>query len=133
MGIAPTNIVGKKILLVDDDISFTQLYSAVFDAKGFNFSIAKDGPEALAKARAEKPSLILLDIMMPGMDGFQVLKQLRLNPSTATIPVWMVTNLSEQINQQTARSLGATDYIVKATATPNQVCDRIIDYFSKAA
>jgi len=122
----------KKVLLVDDDPSFTQLYAAVFKSVGFNYSIAQTGLEALEKAKKEKPAIILLDIMMPDLDGFEILKNLKQDQVTAAIPVWMITNLAEQLNQETAASLGANGYIVKAAFTPNQVCDKIKAYFSQS-
>ena len=116
---------GQQILLVDDDPDFIEIYSATFRAADFNFSIAKNGPEAIEKATTEKPALILLDLMLPNIDGFEVLKRLKQSPETAAIPVWMITNLAEQLNQTIATSLGAADYLVKASVTPQQVCEKI--------
>ena len=115
----------KKILLVDDDPVFTQLYASVFNSTGLNCILAEHGLEALDTAKEEKPDLILLDIMMPDINGFDVLKRLKANPTTAQIPVWMLTNLAEQIDQETAASLGAGGYLVKSTNTPKQVCQKI--------
>jgi two-component system alkaline phosphatase synthesis response regulator PhoP len=122
---------GQKILLVDDDPAFIEIYSATFNQSGFNFAVAKDGAEALEKAKTEKPDLILLDIMLPDLDGFEVLKRLRQVPETAKTTVWMVTNLAEQLNQTIAASLGATDYLVKSVYTPKQVCEKIQAYFAQ--
>ena len=116
---------GQKILLVDDDPDFIEIYSATFKAAGLNFSIAKNGPEALEKAKTEKPALILLDLMLPNIDGFEVLKRLKQTPEASTIPVWMITNLAEPLNQTIAASLGAADYLVKASVMPQQVCEKI--------
>lgn len=116
---------GKKILFVDDDINVVQLYTAVFSEAGFNVSIAKNGLEALEKAENEKPALILLDIMLPDLNGLDVLKKLKQNPETADIAIWMITNLAEQVNRETASSLGASDYLVKSSHTPKQVCAKI--------
>jgi len=124
---------GQKILLVDDDPDFIEIYSTIFRETGVNFSVAKNGTEALEKAKTEKPALILLDLMLPNIDGFEVLKRLKQIPQTSTIPVWMMTNLAEQLNQTIATSLGATDYLVKASVTPKQVCEKINAYFSQAA
>jgi CheY-like chemotaxis protein len=112
-----TESLSKKVLLADDDPSFTQLCTSIFQSAGINFSIAQNGLEAIEKAKNEQPTLILLDIMMPDIDGFEVLKKLKQDPTTSNIPVWMLTNLAQQLNQETAVSLGAEGYIVKAETT----------------
>jgi CheY-like chemotaxis protein len=121
--------VNQKILLVDDDPTFVRLYSAVFKAQNIDFSIAANGAEAIQKAVAEKPSLILLDIMLPDLNGFDVLKKLKQDEQTSNITVWVITNLAEQLNMETAKSLGAKDYLVKASYTPNQVVEKIKTFF----
>ena len=121
--------VAPKILLVDDDPTFTQLYSSVFRIQKINFSIAKNGIEALQKASEEQPNLILLDIMLPDINGFDVLKRLKEDPRTNKITVWVISNLAEQVNKDTAKSLGAQDYLVKASNTPNQVVAKINTFF----
>jgi len=115
----------KKILLVDDDPTFTRLYGSVFKIQGLNFSIATNGVEALQKTVSEKPDLILLDIMLPDISGMEVLEKLKGDPQTKHITVWMITNLAEQLNQETAASLGATDYLVKASNTPLKIVEKI--------
>src|SRR4030042_3985184 len=116
-----TEPLSKKVLLADDDPSFTELYTSIFQSSGINFSVAQNGLETIEKAKKEQPTIILLDIMMPDIDGFEVLKKLKQDPATSNIPVWMLTNLAQQLNQETAVSLGAGGYIVKAETTPNQV------------
>ena len=119
------NITGKKILLVDDDKTFVDLYSAVFNDRNINFSIARNGVEALQKAATELPDLILLDIMLPDINGLDVLKKLKQDSNTKNITVWVISNLSEQLNFDAAKALGAEDYLIKASYTPNQVIERI--------
>jgi len=68
--------------------------------------------------------------MMPDTNGLEILKKLKQDPDTAAITVWMITNLAEQIDQETAASLGATNYIVKSACTPKQVCEKISTYFA---
>ena len=121
--------VTPKILLVDDDPTITQLYSSVFRIQKINFSIAKNGAEGLQKASEEQPDLILLDIMLPDINGFDVLKRLKEDPRTNKITVWVISNLAEQVNKDTAKSLGAQDYLVKASNTPNQVVAKINSFF----
>ena len=116
---------GQKILLVDDDQSFRELYNAAFRLNGINVSMAAKGTEAIEKIKVAKPDLILLDLMLPDLSGFGVLKILKQNPKTAGIKVWMVTNLAEDADREQAQSLGADDYLVKANYTPNQVIEKI--------
>jgi len=120
----------KKILMIDDDLAFLELYGTVFNSAGFNFSVAKNGIEALEKAKLEKPDLILLDIMLPDINGLEVLKRLKRDPETSPSTIWMITNLAEQISRETASSLGASDYLVKASHTPKQICDKVNAFFS---
>ena len=94
-----------------------------------NFSLAKNGVEALQGAAIKQPDLILLDIMLPDINGLDVLKKLKQDSNTANIPVWMISNLSEQLNIDHAKSLGAEDYLIKASYTPNQVVDKINSFF----
>ena len=122
----------QKILLVDDNPNIIDLYSSVFLEYGFKFSTAKNGREAIEKAEAEKPSLILLDIMLPDLNGFDVLKTLKENPSTESLTVWVLSVLAEQANLDRARSLGADDYLVKSSYTPAQICEKIQKFFTQA-
>ena len=124
---------GKKILLIDDDPTFTRLYTAVFNSEGLSLLIATNGAQGLQEAAIQKPDLILLDIMLPDIDGLDVLKRLKRSPETANITVWMITNLAEHLNEETATSLGATDYLVKASYTPKQVMEKVKDFFENKA
>ena len=123
---------GKKILLIDDDPTFIDISVRAFKAAGINYSTAFNGIEAIEKASLEKPVLILLDIMMPGIDGFAVLNRLKQNPATAAIPVWMITNLPGEMNKELAASLGASDYLVKAENTPLKVCEKIKNFLASS-
>ena len=120
----------NKILLVDDDQNIIDLYSRVFAEYGFKFSIAKNGREAIEKAEMEKPSLILLDIMLPDINGFDVLKALKENPANEKVTIWVLSVLAEQANLDRARALGADDYLVKSSYTPGQICEKIQKFFA---
>jgi len=115
----------KKVLLIDDDPTFIDISVRSFRANGIDYLTAFNGIEAIEKAKNEKPALILLDIMMPGLDGFAILNKLKQNPQTAKIPVWMITNLAGQMDRDHAAALGASDYLVKAENTPGKVCEKI--------
>ena len=118
-----------KILLVDDDPTFTHLYSSVFRIHKINLSIAKNGTQGHQKAAEDQTYLILLDIMLPDINGFDVLKNLKQDPRTNKITVWVISNLAGQLNKNAAKSLGADDYLVKASNTPNGVIEKIKSFF----
>ena len=121
---------GSKILLIDDDPTFVDISTRSFKEYAVDYATAFNGIEAVDKAKSEKPALILLDIMMPGIDGFAVLNNLRRDPKTAKIPVWMLTNLPGEMNKELATALGAVDYLVKAENPPSSVCEKIKSFLS---
>lgn len=103
----------KTVLVVEDKASLTQMLQFLFLSKGLSVQIAYNGAEALEKASSILPSLILLDIMMPQMDGFEVLEKLKEQPATANIPVIMLTARKSREDMQKAKDLGAVEYITK--------------------
>jgi DNA-binding response OmpR family regulator len=103
----------KKILVVDDDPGQREVIRATLNEAGFDVSTATDGIEGLKKAHAESPDMIVLDVMMPQMDGFAVCATLREDETTAAIPILMLTGLCSYISQLTGIESGATDYLVK--------------------
>lgn len=115
----------KRILLVEDDNSLANVYVTRLQAEGFDVRHVSDGEEALANARTYKPDLVLLDVMMPKVSGFDVLDILRNTPETANLKVVMLTALSQQSDQDRAKSLGADDYLVKSQVVISDVVDRI--------
>lgn len=124
----PTDEPGKhpkRILLVEDDNSLANVYMTRLQAEGFDVRHVADGEEALANARTYKPDLVLLDVMMPKVSGFDVLDILRNTPETANLKVVMLTALSQQSDQDRAKSLGADDYLVKSQVVISDVVDRI--------
>ncbi len=110
-----------KILLVEDDSLMIRLYQKTFTFDGFDVVVAQDGEEGLVKAKLEKPTLILLDVMMPKMNGLEVLKRLKNDPETKSIPVVILTNLAGEHDAQEALSYGAIRYIVKSEQEPRGV------------
>ncbi len=107
------NTKAKTVLVVEDKASLTQMLKFLFLSKGLSVQIAYNGKDALEKAGAMAPSLILLDIMMPQMDGFEVLERLKEDPQTSAIPVIMLTARKSREDMQRARDLGAVEYITK--------------------
>ena len=105
--------MAKKILAVDDENDVLLVIKTALQSEGFDVTAAADGPEALQRLKDDKPDLILLDVMMPGMTGFEVLDKIRANAETAKIPVIMLTGISERAKIRDAISSGADFYIVK--------------------
>ena len=114
-----------KILIVEDDPLMSRMYQKIFTFEGYEVEMAGDGQEGLEKTRSGKPTLILLDIMMPKMNGLQVLEKLKADPETKTIPVVMLTNLAGQQDAETALSKGAVKYIIKSEYEPKQVANMV--------
>jgi len=112
-----------KILIVEDDPLMSRMYEKIFTFEKYEVVMAHDGEEALLKASAENPTLIMLDVMMPKMNGLQVLERLKSDPKTKGIPVVMLTNLAGQQDAETALSKGAVKYLIKSEHEPKEVTD----------
>lgn len=105
----------KTILLVDDDPLLNRMYQVKLSEDGYNIEIAANGEEALIKARKHKPDLILLDLMMPKMNGIEALKELKKDETTKDIKIIILTNLDDKDgNLEKAKGMGALDYLVKS-------------------
>lgn len=115
----------KRILFVEDDDALAGVYIVRLQAEGFDVKRVADGEQALAAATEFKPGLILLDIMMPKISGFEVLDILRNTPETANVKVIVLTALSQASDQEKAKQLGADDYIVKSQVVISDVIARI--------
>ena len=116
---------GKVILVVDDDITLMEMYVERLKMDGAIILQAKDGEEALARVAEGKPDCILLDIMMPKIDGLTVLKKLKADSATAKIPVIVLTALADDQKKKEATDLGAADYFVKSDMLPADVLTKI--------
>ena len=103
----------RKVLVVEDDPDQLEVTRLSLKAAGFAIGTASNGIDALKKAQTVSPDLILLDVMMPGLNGFAVCETLRENPATASIPILMLTGLCSHISQLVAFESGATDYLIK--------------------
>lgn len=113
------------ILLVEDDKAFSQAYQTRMEAEGFEVKLCQNGQEALSTAISFKPDLILLDIMMPRISGFDVLDILRNTPETAASKIVVLSALGQPSDKQKAMAAGADDYLVKAQAVITDVMTRI--------
>ncbi len=114
-----------KILLVEDDLNLRDIYQARLTAEKYQVTTASDGEEALASAVKDKPDLILLDIMMPKISGFDVLDILRSTPETKNIKVIMMTALDKDTDRARGQSLGVDQYLVKSQVTLEDVVGSI--------
>jgi DNA-binding response OmpR family regulator len=115
----------KKILLVEDEDALAGVYETRLQAEGFNIRRVPNGEDALAAALEYKPDLILLDVMMPKVSGFDVLDILRNTPETANVKIIMLTALSQDNDKERAQTLGVDDYLVKSQVVIADVVDRI--------
>jgi CheY-like chemotaxis protein/MinD-like ATPase involved in chromosome partitioning or flagellar assembly len=107
--------MAEKILIIDDDLDTLRLVGLMLQRQGYQISAASNGSQGLAKALEERPDLILLDVMMPDMDGYEVTRRLRKNPTTLTIPILMFTAKTQLDDKVTGFEVGADDYLTKPT------------------
>ena len=115
----------KKILLVEDDQGLASVYVTRLEAEGFSVLHVPNGEDALSKTLEFKPDLIILDVMMPKISGFDVLDILRNTPETANVRIIMLTALSQESDMDKAKSLGVDDYLVKSQVVIADVVERI--------
>jgi len=123
--------IAKKILIAEDEEAIRGVMYDALVAEGFSVSVAGDGHEALVKISETKPDLILLDVLMPRMDGTAVLKELQANDETKSIPVILLTNLDELETVSKAVDAEATDYIVKADWSIQDIVTKIKNKLNK--
>ena len=114
-----------KVLLIEDEELLLRMYRTKLELENFEVEIATDGEEGLEKARKFKPDLILLDIIMPKLNGIEVLKEIKAATELKGIPVVILTNASVDVSIQECLELGALGYIVKSDNTPSQVVNQV--------
>ncbi len=115
----------KKILLVEDDRALSAVYKMRLEMEGFDTKQVFDGEQALTAALEYRPDMILLDVMMPKISGFEVLDILRNTPETANTKIIMLTALSQAKDQTKAKEMGVDDYLVKSQVVISDVVDRV--------
>ena len=115
----------KKILLVEDDMALSAVYRSRLEIEGFDVREANNGEDALSATVEYRPDLILLDVMMPKISGFDVLDILRNTPETANVRIIMLTALSQPKDKERAESLGVDDYLVKSQVVIGDVVARV--------
>ncbi len=117
--------MSKKILIIEDDKFLRELISRKVSDEGFDVAEAVDGEEGVKKVKTEKPDLILLDLILPGIDGFEVLSRTKEDLNSASIPVIILSNLGQKEEVEKGLKLGAVDYLIKAHFTPGEIVEKI--------
>ncbi|OHA64389.1 MAG: hypothetical protein A2842_00685 [Candidatus Wildermuthbacteria bacterium RIFCSPHIGHO2_01_FULL_48_25] len=114
-----------KVLIIEDDKFLRELLSQKLLKEGYEVLEGVDGEAGLKKITEDKPDLVLLDLILPGKDGFEILTAAKSNPETANIPVLVLSNLGQQEEVEKALKLGAADFLVKAHFTPGEIVAKI--------
>jgi DNA-binding response OmpR family regulator len=115
----------KKILVIEDDKFLRELISQKLVKEGYDVIEAVDGEKGLEKAGKENPDLVLLDLILPGMNGFEVLSRIKNEAALSQIPVIILSNLGQRDDIEKALEIGAADYLIKAHFTPEEIIDKI--------
>jgi DNA-binding response OmpR family regulator len=121
--------MAKKILIADDEKFINRAYSDTLQRAGYEVIVALNGEEALEKITKEKPDLILLDLIMPKMNGFEVLKKVKSHLKLKDIPVLVLSNLSQETDEAELKRLGAVDFLVKSDISLEELLTRIKQFF----
>jgi DNA-binding response OmpR family regulator len=119
----------KKILLIEDDPFLIDIYRTKFQEEGFSVSIVKDGKDVLNKIKEDIPDVIILDIVLPGSDGFDILRDLKSEENLKKIKVVILSNLGRKSEIERGLSLGADKYLIKAHYTPGDVVKEVKQLF----
>jgi twitching motility two-component system response regulator PilH len=111
----------KRVLVVDDSPTEQFVARSILEKNGYQVSVANNGEEGVAKAKAEKPDLIFMDIVMPGMNGFKAVRELSRDPATAGIPVIVLSSKDQEADMEWAKKQGAAAYLVKPAREPEML------------
>lgn len=128
---AESKLKGKKILWVEDDAFLKGIISHKLTQEGATVLYAQNGEEALASAGNEKPDMIVLDILLPGFDGVEVLRRLKADPNLAAIPVVMFSNVDDKDRVEEARKLGSKGFFVKTSVTMDEIITQLGQVFGQ--
>ncbi len=117
--------MAKRILIVEDDRFLRELIVKKLSNEAYDVVEAVDGEQGLQKTKETKPDLILLDLILPGIDGFEVLARKKDDPTIAAIPVIVLSNLGQKEDVEKGLGLGAVDYLIKAHFTPGEIIEKV--------
>ena len=123
----------KKVLIIEDDDAISGLYNIVFSKQDYSVETAENGEVGLSKAKTFLPDIILLDIMMPKMNGIQVIQKLKSDPSMKNIPVIALSNLTEVNAEKAMLDEGAIKFIVKSQLLPDEIVKIVSNYLNSTA
>jgi len=123
--------MAKKILIIEDEEIVLGLLQKKLSQEGYEVSVARDGEEGLKKMREIKPDLILLDIIMPKMGGFEVMEEMQKDSGLKKILVIVVSNSGQPVEIDKARELGAKDWLIKTEFDPQEVIDKVVKQIGK--
>ncbi|RLF61992.1 MAG: response regulator [Thermoplasmata archaeon] len=115
----------KKILLVEDDPFLIDIYTTKLKKSGFGMTVAKDGDSALRAVKEEKPDLVLLDIVLPHIDGWEILKKIKNNKELKDVKIIVLSNLGQKQEVEKGLELGAVKYLIKAHYTPSEIVKEV--------
>lgn len=117
--------MAKKILIVEDDKFLRELIARKLTDEGFDIVEAVDGEDGIKKIKETKPDLVLLDLILPSIDGFEVLSRVKGDASLTSIPIIILSNLGQKEEVEKGLDLGAVDYLIKAHFTPGEIIEKI--------
>jgi DNA-binding response OmpR family regulator len=117
--------MAKKILIVEDDKFLRELITKKLKDEGYETVGAGDGEEGLDKAKKESPDMVLLDLILPGIDGFEVLSKIKDDTALSSIPVVILSNLGQREEVEKGLKMGAVDYMIKAHFTPGEITEKV--------
>ena len=120
-----------EVLIVEDDVFLRKILATKFGKEGFEVRLAADGAEALELMRQKKPSLVLLDLILPKVSGFEVLTEMRTDDTLKDLPVMVLSNLGQEEDQERASELGAIGFMTKADFSINEVVMKVKEEFAK--
>lgn len=120
-----------KILIIEDDRYISKMYQLKLSLEGYEVQVAENGKQGVDKIKEMMPNIILLDILMPELDGFEVLKIAKSDEATKNIPVLIMSNLGQEDHIQKGMQMGAIGYIVKSQYTPSKVVEKIKETLEK--
>ena len=123
--------MSQNILIIEDDAFLRDLLKKKLESFGFAVSEAVDGEKGIKKIKEQKPDLILLDLLLPNVDGFEILSRIKKDAESSSIPVIILSNLGQKEDIDKCLTLGATDYMVKAQSTPDDIVAKATTMFKK--
>ena len=119
----------KTVLIIEDDIFLIKAYQVKFEKEGIDAVVANDGKEAMGFLDKEPVSVVILDLMLPGMSGFDILEAIRKNSRWKKVPVIILSNLGQQEDIDRGKALGANEYFIKTNIKINEIVEKVKKYF----